>query len=47
MTQFHSDEYVKFLKRVTPANMTSFVKEQHKCNSINKLLYASSDHVVL
>ncbi|KAH8120566.1 hypothetical protein DFH11DRAFT_1500452 [Phellopilus nigrolimitatus] len=32
MTQFHSDEYVKFLKRVTPANMTSFVKEQHKYN---------------
>ena len=31
MTQFHSDEYVKFLKRVTPANMGSFVKEQHKC----------------
>ncbi|KAI5124444.1 hypothetical protein M0805_008328 [Coniferiporia weirii] len=32
MTQFHSDEYVKFLKRVTPANMSSFVKEQHKYN---------------
>ncbi|KAL5534566.1 HDAC2 [Sanghuangporus baumii] len=32
MTQFHSDEYVKFLKRVTPSNMGSFVKEQHKYN---------------
>lgn len=32
MTQFHSDEYVKFLKRVTPSNMSSFVKEQHKYN---------------
>ena len=31
MTQFHSDEYVRFLKRVTPSNMTNFIKEQHKC----------------
>ncbi|KLO20519.1 histone deacetylase complex, catalytic component RPD3 [Schizopora paradoxa] len=32
MTQFHSDEYIKFLKRVSPSNMTSYVKEQHKYN---------------
>ncbi|KAA1468553.1 histone deacetylase complex catalytic component RPD3 [Dentipellis sp. KUC8613] len=32
MTQFHSDEYVDFLSRITPSNMNSFVKEQHKCN---------------
>ncbi|KAJ8507526.1 hypothetical protein ONZ45_g10123 [Pleurotus djamor] len=30
MTQFHSDEYVDFLSRITPSNMNSFVKEQHK-----------------
>lgn len=35
MTQFHSDEYVKFLKRVTPSNMTSFIKEQHKCTDLH------------
>ncbi|KAI0322277.1 histone deacetylase complex catalytic component RPD3 [Amylostereum chailletii] len=32
MTQFHSDEYVDFLSRITPSNMNSFLKEQHKCN---------------
>ncbi|TFY82069.1 hypothetical protein EWM64_g1941 [Hericium alpestre] len=32
MTQFHSDEYVDFLARITPSNMGSFIKEQHKCN---------------
>ncbi|KAF9647520.1 histone deacetylase [Thelephora ganbajun] len=32
MTQFHSDEYVEFLARVTPGNMNSYIKEQHKCN---------------
>jgi acetoin utilization deacetylase AcuC-like enzyme len=31
MTQFHSDEYVDFLSRVTPGNMNSYIKEQHKC----------------
>ncbi|KAF6766206.1 histone deacetylase complex, catalytic component RPD3 [Ephemerocybe angulata] len=32
MTQFHSDEYVDFLSKITPSNMNSFVKEQHKYN---------------
>ncbi|KAK0484015.1 histone deacetylase complex, catalytic component RPD3 [Armillaria novae-zelandiae] len=32
MTQFHSDEYIDFLNRVTPSNMKSFVKQQHKFN---------------
>ncbi|KAF9014981.1 histone deacetylase complex, catalytic component RPD3 [Cyathus striatus] len=32
MTQFHSDEYVDFLSRITPSNMNSFIKEQHKYN---------------
>ncbi|KAJ6574774.1 histone deacetylase complex, catalytic component RPD3 [Mycena capillaripes] len=32
MTQFHSDEYVEFLNRITPSNMNSYVKEQHKYN---------------
>lgn len=31
MTQFHSDEYVEFLSKITPSNMNSFIKEQHKC----------------
>jgi acetoin utilization deacetylase AcuC-like enzyme len=31
MTQFHSDEYVDFLNRITPVNMNSYIKEQHKC----------------
>lgn len=31
MTQFHSDEYIDFLNRITPTNMNSFIKEQHKC----------------
>ncbi|KAJ7785969.1 histone deacetylase complex, catalytic component RPD3 [Mycena metata] len=32
MTQFHSDEYVEFLNRITPSNMNSYIKEQHKYN---------------
>ncbi|KXN83577.1 Histone deacetylase 1 [Leucoagaricus sp. SymC.cos] len=32
MTQFHSDDYVEFLSKITPSNMNSFVKEQHKYN---------------
>ncbi|KAF2841049.1 hypothetical protein M501DRAFT_971696 [Patellaria atrata CBS 101060] len=32
MTQFHTDEYVEFLQRVTPDNMDSYAKEQNKYN---------------
>jgi histone deacetylase 1/2 len=32
MTQFHTDEYVEFLSKVTPDNMDSFAKEQGKYN---------------
>lgn len=32
MTQFHTDEYVDFLKKVTPDNMDSYAKEQQKFN---------------
>ncbi|KAF7888491.1 uncharacterized protein EAF02_003032 [Botrytis sinoallii] len=32
MTQFHTDEYIDFLQRVTPDNMDSFAKEQGKYN---------------
>ncbi|QIW98927.1 hypothetical protein AMS68_004445 [Peltaster fructicola] len=32
MTQFHTDEYVDFLQRVTPDNMEQFSKEQGKFN---------------
>ena len=38
MTQFHSDEYVDFLARVTPANMNSYIKEQHKCTRTNSYI---------
>ncbi|KAL8763591.1 MAG: hypothetical protein Q9194_007299, partial [Teloschistes cf. exilis] len=32
MTQFHTDEYVEFLKKVTPDNMDQFQKEQSRFN---------------
>lgn len=32
MTQFHTDEYVDFLQKVTPDNMDAFMKEQGKFN---------------
>ena len=32
MTQFHTDEYIEFLQKVTPDNMDTFVKEQTKYN---------------
>ena len=32
MTQFHTDEYIDFLKRVTPDNMEQYQKEQGKFN---------------
>jgi len=32
MCQFHTDEYIDFLSKVTPDNMEAFVKEQGKYN---------------
>ena len=32
MTQFHTDEYIDFLQKVTPDNMDNFSKEQGKYN---------------
>lgn len=32
MTQFHTDEYIDFLAKVTPDNMESYQKEQQKYN---------------
>ncbi|KAH4060758.1 histone deacetylase [Parastagonospora nodorum] len=32
MTQFHTDEYIEFLHKVTPDNMDNFTKEQSKYN---------------
>ena len=32
MTQFHTDEYIEFLSKVTPDNMDQFSKEQGKYN---------------
>ncbi|KAF2787445.1 hypothetical protein K505DRAFT_421775 [Melanomma pulvis-pyrius CBS 109.77] len=32
MTQFHTDEYIEFLHKVTPDNMENFAKEQSKYN---------------
>ncbi|KAI9837915.1 MAG: histone deacetylase [Thelocarpon superellum] len=32
MTQFHTDEYVDFLQKVTPDNMEAYAKEQTKYN---------------
>lgn len=32
MTQFHTDEYVDFLKKVTPDNMEQYQKEQGRFN---------------
>ncbi|KAI4962367.1 histone deacetylase [Alternaria arbusti] len=32
MTQFHTDEYIEFLHKVTPDNMESFTREQSKYN---------------
>ncbi|QRV86191.1 histone deacetylase family protein [Ceratobasidium sp. AG-Ba] len=32
MSQFHTDEYVEFLSKITPSNMNNFVREQLKYN---------------
>lgn len=32
MTQFHTDEYVEFLNKVTPDNMDAYTKEQGRFN---------------
>ncbi|KAF7319991.1 Histone deacetylase [Mycena kentingensis (nom. inval.)] len=32
MTQFHSDEYIEFLNKITPSTMNQYIKEQHKYN---------------
>lgn len=33
MSQFHTDDYVDFLHRVTPDNVDAYVREQAKCTS--------------
>ncbi len=33
MSQFHSEDYIEFLHRITPANMNLFAKEQVKCTT--------------
>jgi histone deacetylase 1/2 len=32
MCQFHSDDYIDFLSKVTPENMAAFSSHQTKCN---------------
>ena len=32
MTQFHTDEYIDFLQKVTPDNMDTYMREQGKYN---------------
>ena len=32
MTQFHSDDYIEFLSKITPDNMDGYAKEQGKFN---------------
>ena len=39
MTQFHSDDYVEFLSKIIPSNMSSYVKEQHKCTLKSQKLF--------
>lgn len=34
MSQFHTDEYVDFLHRITPDNAHMFAKEQVKCQPL-------------
>ena len=42
MAQFHTDEYVDFLSRITPDNMEAYGKEQAKCSlSLFTLIYLS------
>lgn len=36
MAQFHTDDYVDFLSRVTPDNMDEFLKEQAKCMNFSR-----------
>ena len=43
MTQFHSDDYIEFLSKITPSNMGNFVKEQHKCQLHSFFLYLETD----
>jgi len=38
MAQFHTDDYVDFLSKVTPDNMEEFLKEQAKCTSYRVFL---------
>ena len=40
MSQFHTDEYVDFLHRITPDNAHQFAKEQIKCEFRHRLATA-------
>jgi acetoin utilization deacetylase AcuC-like enzyme len=43
MTQFHTDEYVDFLYRITPDNAHQFGKEQVKCEDRGFLTWQATD----
>lgn len=52
MTQFHTDDYIDFLSRVTPDNMEALNKEQAKCKAYAQYLtfrasirYQFTDHL--
>jgi acetoin utilization deacetylase AcuC-like enzyme len=42
MSQFHTDEYVDFLHRITPDNAHQFAKEQIKCESASSAPFGVS-----
>ena len=47
MTQFHTDDYIDFLSRVTPENMDQYQKEQAKCKlQLHVLYHIPNIHVV-
>ena len=37
---------IDFLNRITPSNMSSFVREQHKCNALSFLAFITHSMVV-
>lgn len=43
MSQFHTDEYVDFLYKITPDNAHQFAKEQVKCACFHSLELTNSD----
>ena len=43
MTKFHSDDYIDFLRRISPDNVAEYAKQAQRCMRIKKDYFQQND----